>query len=303
MNILITGGAGFIGSNTAKKLKTLGHNIIILDNFSTGHQNNIENHDNTYIMDITKNINKPFEDHKIDAVYDFAAHCSVRDSINDPINDAINNVIGGINVLETCRKFNVNKVIFASSGGTVYGENTGFPSYIYDDLKPICPYGAAKASVEKYIEYYKRTHKMNITILRYGNVYGFGQNTNCGVISLFIEKMLKDENPVMFGDGESIRDYIYIDDVVEVNIKALKMVNEILNVGTGVMTSTNQIFTELNKLFNNKFVNKYAEKINGEVKMNYIDVSALKRHYEPKITLKKGIELIWEKYKEKLESK
>ena len=304
MNILITGGAGFIGSHTAKKIQNNGHTVIIVDNFSTGLKENTKDFVYAYDLDITKDIELPFKEHKIDVVYHFAAHCNVRQSVKDPIKDAMINVIGSINVFEMCAKYKVKKIIFASSGGTVYGENFGFPSVTYDTTKPLCPYGAAKVACEQYLQYYHQAFNISTVILRYGNVYGFGQNASseAGVISIFMGKMLNGENPTIFGNGEHIRDYIYIDDVVRINYQCLRdeFTNIIMNVGTGIQTTTNDIFRQINSLFDNKFEEKHISAQDGEIKVNYLFIDPLLKKPEliPKTKLKEGIEQTFKKYKE-----
>jgi UDP-glucose 4-epimerase len=294
MNILVTGGAGFIGSNTIDVLNTQGHNITVIDNLSTGDilnlisVINIHTNNSFFSDDITnlKSMEKIFKEGKFDAVYHFAAHMNVRESVENPIEDANTNIIGSLNILECCRKYGVKKVIFSSSGGTVYGKADLLPTPVsYLDKKPICPYGIAKLTIENYMNYYRNTYGIETIILRYGNVYGERQNpkSEAGVVSIFLKQMFNGVNPVIFGNGKQTRDYIYISDVVKVNVDMLDTDIEeqsysigydesnIFNVGTGVETSVNQLFDILNEFFDNKYIKIYNDAKIGELERSCLN--------------------------------
>lgn len=296
MNILVTGGAGFIGSHTAEVLQSLGHKVFILDNFSTGSMENIQFLDEWrlfYGVNICdyEAVDKVFNNIyniKFDVVYHFAAHMNVRESVENPISDAQTNIIGSLNILECCRKYGVKKVIFSSSGGTVYGRASIIPTPVsYMDKKPICPYGIAKLTIEHYMNYYRDTYGIETIILRYGNVYGERQNpkSEAGVVSIFLEQMFNGINPVIFGNGKQTRDYIYIGDVVKINVDILDFEMEeyshtdaengdiinTFNVGTGIETSVDQLFDILNELFDNKYVKMYNEAKVGELERSCLN--------------------------------
>ena len=293
LNILVTGGAGFIGSHTVDALIKLGHSVTVVDNLITGKQENINSRAQFINCDITnkRQIDRIFryERYPFDVVYHFAAHMNVRESVDDPVNDAEVNILGSLNVLNLCHKYNAKKLIFSSSGGTVYGQSDTLPTQEHFDLKPICPYGIAKVTIEKYMEYYRKAYGMDIVILRYGNVYGKRQNpkSEAGVISIFIDKMSNNENPIIFGDGKDTRDFIYIDDVVKVNIDVIGKtsgINDfyIYNVGTGHEISINWLFHIVNDNFGGKFEEIHTEAKYGEIKNSCLDVSRLMKKFEIK---------------------
>lgn len=276
LNILVTGGAGFIGSHTVDALIKLGHSVTVADNLITGKQENINSRAQFINCDITnkRQIERVFkyERYPFDVVYHFAAHMNVRESVDNPVNDAEVNILGSLNVLDLCQKYNAKKLIFSSSGGTVYGAAKVVPTNEEYSLNPICPYGLAKMTVEKYMEYYRKAYGMDIVILRYANVYGKRQNSKseAGVISIFLDKMSNNENPIMFGDGNNTRDFIYIDDIVDINIKSINGITIednrfIYNVGTGKETSINWLFDIINSYFGHKFLKKYTEVKYGEI--------------------------------------
>ena len=249
MNILVTGGAGFIGSHIVDKYLEHGHNVTIIDNLSTGKKENINPKAQFIELDIKDNtIKKVFEKGNFDILSHQAAQMDVRVSVNDPKFDAQNNIIGSLNLYENCKEYGVKKIIFASSGGTVYGEQNEFPCSEDHSTNPLSPYGIGKLTNEHYLYYYKEVYGISSVALRYGNVYGPRQNPNgeAGVIAIFANKFINNEQPVINGDGLITRDYIYISDVVEANLKSLdENVNGIYNVTTGIETNVNDIFKVL----------------------------------------------------------
>lgn len=252
MKICITGGAGFIGSNIADRYIDLGHEVVIIDNLSLGFKENIPAGAKFYQEDInSQNLLKIFEEEKFDIVNHHAAQMSVRYSVELPIDDAQTNILGGINVMSCAHKTGVKKIIFASSAGTVYGEQSDFPCDESHPNMPISPYGVSKYSTEKYLQYYNSLFGMNYVIFRYTNVYGRRQNPNgeAGVIAIFAHKMLKGEDTYLTGEGKISRDYVYIDDVVEANVLALEEnVAGIFNISTEVEVDLHYIFEELSLL-------------------------------------------------------
>ncbi len=252
MKILVTGGAGFIGSHITDAYIKLGHEVVILDNFSSGKEENVNSKARVIKADINdENISEIFEKEKFDILNHHAAQMNVRVSVDDPKFDANTNILGSINLFEAARRAGVKKIIFASSGGTVYGEQEKFPAEENDRKEPCSPYGISKFSTENYLFYYDSVHGINRVVLRYGNVYGARQNPHgeAGVVAIFINKMLAGEQPVINGDGLITRDYIYIEDVVAANVKALDdAVQGIFNVTTSVETNVNHIFRRLKEL-------------------------------------------------------
>jgi UDP-glucose 4-epimerase len=311
MKILIVGGAGFIGSHTAERLIKKGHGIYIIDNYSTGNRDNIKDfidYDNVLCAQIPPVFEKDtaidnlFKKEKFDAVIHLAAQANVRRSIENPISDAMTNVVGSIFIFELCRKYGIKKIVFSSSGGTVYGESDLIPTpEWHTEAIPSSPYGVAKLSIEHYLDYYQKNNILEPIILRYGNVYGPRQSekSEAGVISIFIRQMLNNENPTIFGDGNKTRDYVYVDDVVDANELALTCCGkpyDIFNIGTGKETSVNDLFNELNKRFDNKIVAKFLPDKVGEINRSCLDIEASENYlkWKPKTTLYEGIDRTFE---------
>ncbi len=292
MNILITGGAGFIGSHIVDKFLEEGHNITVLDNLSTGNLNNLK-HNIDKIKFIEKDIlDKDLDFNNIDVVVHHAAQINVRTSVENPILDGDINILGLINILEQMKKNNVNHIIFASSGGAVYGE----PQYMPVDEKhivaPMSPYGLSKFCGEEYIKLYNRLYNINYTILRYSNVFGERQDPlgEAGVISIFIDKILKGQSPVIFGDGNQTRDFVYVGDVANANLMALNWKNKIVNIGTGVETSVNKLYEVIANELNFKNNAIYKAPREGEVYKIALNIDyAKKLGWKPVISLEEGI--------------
>jgi len=217
MKILVTGGAGFIASQIADAFINEGHDVYILDNLSTGFEKNINPKAKFINADITSlSIFEIFSKEKFDVVNHHAAQIDVRKSVADPIFDANTNILGTINLLQACTKTGVKKFMFASTGGAVYGEQEYFPADENHPTNPVSPYGITKLTIEKYLYFYKNEYGLNYTILRYANVYGPRQNPfgEAGVVAIFASKLLKNENPVINGEGKQTRDYVFVEDVV-----------------------------------------------------------------------------------------
>ncbi|MCL5069967.1 MAG: NAD-dependent epimerase/dehydratase family protein [Actinobacteria bacterium] len=252
MKILITGGAGFIGSHVADLLIENNFDISVVDDLSTGKIENINPKAKFYKCDIRDRgeLLRIIETEKPQTVIHNAAQLSVRNSVEDPVNDAEINIIGGLNLLEACRKFKVKKIIFASSGGVVYGEQQNFPAEENHPTKPISPYGVAKLSFEKYLYYYQYTFGIKYIALRYANIYGPRQDPfgEAGVVAIFSKKLLNGGQPVINGDGLQTRDYVFVKDVARANLSAIRSeVTGEINIGTSIETNVNDIFNILKK--------------------------------------------------------
>lgn len=295
MKILVTGGAGFIASHIADALIEQGHHVVIVDNMSAGKPSNINKKARFYQEDIrSRAISEIFAEEKFDAVDHHAAQIDVRKSVNDPGRDADINILGSLNLLENCVKHGVHKFVFASSGGTVYGENPRLPATEDDATVPLSPYGISKLTMEKYLYYYHSTYGINYSILRYGNVYGPRQDPHgeAGVIAIFILKILGGQAPVIFGDGSQLRDYVYVQDVVKANLLSLDLpLNTYCNVGTGVGTSVNELFSIIRELTGFGHGAEYTEARKGELMRNYLDYGRLNRlrGWKPEVNIKEGI--------------
>ena len=296
MKILITGGAGFIGSHVADLLIENNFDVSIVDNLSSGKLENINPKARFYKCDARDSeIFKIIEIEKPQIVIHNAAQLSVRNSVDDPLNDASINIIGGLNVLEACRKIKVRKIIFASSGGVVYGEQQYFPADENHPTKPISPYGVAKLSFEKYLFYYNYIFGIKYICLRYANVYGPRQDPHgeAGVVAIFSKKLLNNEQPVINGDGKQTRDYVYVKDVAAANLSAIRndFVGEI-NIGTGIETDVNNVFDILKKAAGKKDL----KEVHGPAKTGEQERSVLSYKkaqtilgWEPKVKIKEGL--------------
>ena len=304
MKILVTGGAGFIGSNIVDALIEKKHKVVIVDNLATGNIKNVNKKAKFYKVSVCdrKKIDEIFKKEKIDIVIHHAAQLDVRKSVEDPCFDADVNIKGALNILEACKNTKVKKIIFASSGGTIYGEcGTKAP----DEkafANPLSPYGVAKLSVEHYIKAYSALYGLKYTILRYANVYGPRQDVNgeAGVVAIFIGRMSQNKEFFIFGDGKQLRDYVYVKDVVSANIKSLtKGNNEVINIGTNKTTSVTKLAQELSKVigYSNKPI--FKPKRNGELFKSFLNISKAKKvlGWEPKVSIVEGLKNTVEYFK------
>jgi len=305
MKILVTGGAGFIASQIADAYILEGHEVHILDNLSTGFEKNINPKAIFINSDITsQSILSLFKKERFDVVNHHAAQIDVRKSVNDPIFDANTNILGTINLLQAAVKTGVKKFMFASTGGAVYGEQEYFPADEKHPTNPVSPYGITKLCIEKYLFFYKIEYKLNYTILRYANVYGPRQNPfgEAGVVAIFTNKLLKNENPVINGDGEQTRDYVFVEDVVKANVIALNdNTSDIYNIGTGVETSVNELFAKLNQISGSKASEKHGPAPKGEQARSVITSDKLykKFNWKPSIKIEEGLKKTFESFKSK----
>jgi UDP-glucose 4-epimerase len=252
MKILVTGGAGFIGSHVVEAYLAAGHEVCVVDDLSTGFRRNVPGNVRLHEVDIRSHwLSEVFAAEKPEVVSHQAARANVRESFEKPLLYAEVNVVGSVNVLECCRKSGVRKVIYASTGGAVYGEPQALPVTEDHPVNPIDPYGASKHHVEHYLRIYKSSFGVDYTILRYPNVYGPRQDPfgEAGVVAIFVGKMLKGSQPTINGTGDQERDFVYAGDIARAGVLALgRAGGEILNLGSGVPTSVNRVFEELNEL-------------------------------------------------------
>jgi len=310
MKILVTGGAGFIGSHIVDLYIKEGYEVAVVDDLSTGNAEYINKKAKFYKLDINElNVNDYklediFKEERPDIVNHHAAQISVIDSIKDPVFDAKVNILGTLNLLENCIRYGVKKFIFASSGGTVYKETDKFPVDENHPLKSLSPYGVSKLAIENYLYFYKKVHHLDSIIFRYSNVYGPRQDPygEAGVVAIFINKMLKGENPIINGDGNQTRDFVYISDAAKVNLLALKEDYEnkiksdeltIFNIGTGIETSVNGLFYKLKKITNSDVKEIHGPPKLGELRRSCLSFNKAKKilGWEPYLYIDQGLKL------------
>lgn len=296
MNILVTGGAGFIASHIVDKYIDEGHNVVVIDDLSAGIKGNINEKAEFYNIDLYKdNIGDILKKHKIEIINHHAAQIDLRKSITDPVSDARINIEGSLNLFQKALKCGIKKIIFASSGGSIYGEQTKFPADENHKVNPLSPYGISKLTVENYLQFYKYHFGLEHVILRYSNVYGprQGSKGEAGVVSIFIKKLNLGKQPVINGDGTNTRDFLFVKDVVKANLKALSLNGSaILNISTSVETNINELFEMINKLCGNKAKIMHSEPIPGEQKRSVLDNNMAKEilDWVPDYDIKRGLE-------------
>ena len=295
MKILVTGGAGFIGSHIVDAYVAAEHQVVVIDDLSTGHEKNVNPKAQFYKMGVrSEALRELFESERFDVVNHQAARGNVRASMEDPMIYADVNIRGGINLLECCRMFGVNKMIYSSTGGCVYGEPQYLPADEKHPMQPRDPYGASKASFELYLPVYQINYGLKFTILRYPNVYGPRQDPfgEAGVVSIFIGQMLGGIQAIINGDGEQLRDFVYIADIVRANLMVLEKGDGIIcNLGWGEGVSVNQIFGNLKTMINYPLEEMHGPAKLGEVRETYLDVNNAREKlgWEPEVVLEEGL--------------
>lgn len=306
MKVLVTGGAGFIGSHVVDGLIHLGHEVVVVDNLVTGYRHNLNPCGKFYETSLLDpELGEIFRREKPDIVSHHAAQNDVRRSNTNPVFDAQHNIIGSIRLLQYCIEYGVKKVIYASSGGTVYGEPAYLPVDEAHRIAPISPYGISKHTVEHYLFLASANADLNYTVLRYANIYGPRQHPSggAGVIAIFAESMLKGEAPTIFGNGSSTRDYLFISDAVEANLLALSGGDrEMYHVSSGEETSLNELFCRLKQTIGSIPEHKvtfelsplYAKPRLGEIHRIALDPEKIQRDlgWTPRISLQDGLEQI-----------
>ncbi|MBL7033733.1 MAG: NAD-dependent epimerase/dehydratase family protein [Candidatus Delongbacteria bacterium] len=295
MNLLVTGGAGFIGSHTVDALLERGDRVAVVDNLCTGSRANLNPAATFYEMDIqSPDIATVIQEEKITHIMHCAAQIDVRKSVEDPVYDARVNILGSINLLQLGQQHGVKKFVLSSTGGAIYGEQDCFPADEKHPLRPISPYGICKLTIENYLFYFQHEFGLDYFIVRYANVYGPRQNSKgeAGVVAIFCDRLLEGGEPVINGDGTQTRDYVYVGDVVRANLMALDSESpDIVNIGTGVETDVNQIFTLIRDALAIDAAEKHGPGMPGEQQRSVIDNSkaASLLGWRPQVMLTEGI--------------
>jgi UDP-glucose 4-epimerase len=296
MKVLVTGGAGFIGSHLVDALVEAGHEAVIVDNLATGSQSNLNSKARVYHTSITDydELRKVIEQERPDIVNHHAAQTSVRHSMADPSYDAQVNIVGSINLLRLCVEFGVKKVLFASTCAA-YAPPEYIPMREDHPKRPESAYGLAKHTVENYIRFFHETQGLNYKIFRYGNVYGPRQNPGgeAGVVAIFTGQMLGGTQPTIFGDGKKTRDYIYVGDVVRANMLGMadEGDNDVYNVAGGKEVTDFEIFDAVREATGVVVEPRYAERRPGEASRVSLDCSKVSKvlRWTPTVQLQDGI--------------
>lgn len=296
MRVLVTGGAGFIGSHLVDALLAAGHETITIDNLVTGERDNIHPDVHFYEADIrdTDAVNALFARERPEVLIHEAAQLDVRRSVADPGYDADVNIVGTLRLLQAGLENGLQKVLFASSGGAIYGNTAVMPTPETNPTAPISPYGVSKLSIEHYLHYYHEVHGLPYVALRYSNVYGPRQNPHgeAGVISIFAERLLRGEAATIYGDGENTRDYVYVSDVVSANLAALASDKVgAYNVGTGIETTVNTIFRQINTLTEAGAEERHGEAKAGEQRRSCLSTAKARADFgwQPQMGLAEGL--------------
>jgi UDP-glucose 4-epimerase len=303
MKILVTGGAGFIGSWVAETFLKEGHKVLIIDDLSTGREENIPVNSDFIKCDIRDfdKVEKVVSQFKPEIIDHHAAQIDVRKSVENPVHDAEINILGTLNLIEAAMRNGVKKFIFASTGGAIYGEPEIIPADETTEPFPISPYGTSKYAIEKYLGYYNYVHGFDYVALRYANVYGPRQNPHgeAGVIAIFCNRILSQTPCTVFGDGGQTRDYVYVEDVAAANLKSLTAPVGSYNIGTGIETSVNGLISELKKSSCSDFEVNYGEERPGEVRSISLEVTLAGQilDWRPSVDLAEGIQKTWDWFK------
>ena len=295
MNILVTGGAGFIGSQIVDAYINKNHHVVVVDNLSKGQKNFINPKATFHELSISSpSIEQIIKTNNIEIINHHAAQISVTDSVKDPVKDAESNIIGTLQLLQSAVKLDVKKFIFASTGGAIYGEQDSFPAKENHPQKPISPYGISKLSIEGYLRFYQEQYGIKSIIFRYGNVFGPRQNPNgeAGVVAIFCNRLLKDQAPIINGDGEQTRDYIFIKDVVQANLLALNTeITSTYNIGTSKETSVNEITRILLQIAKSNISAEKIKRNNYEQLRSCLDYQKIEKSlgWKPMVSIEEGL--------------
>ncbi|MEK6589225.1 MAG: NAD-dependent epimerase/dehydratase family protein [Nitrospinota bacterium] len=296
MNILVTGGAGFIGSHVVDRYITEGYHVFIIDNLVTGKLKNLNPDAKFYKIDIrdSKRLEDIFKEYTIDCINHHAAQMDVRRSVDDPIYDGDVNILGSLNLLQLAIKYGTKRFIFASTGGAVYGEQKYFPADEEHSQNPLSPYGVSKLSLEKYLYFYKTAYNLDYTVLRYANVYGPRQDPHgeAGVVAIFARKILHGEPPVINGDGEQTRDYTFVEDAADANVLVIKNgISGVYNIGTGKETTVNELCTMMLQIAEADIKPIHGPQKMGEQRRSVINYNKMKTQcgWFPKYPLEAGL--------------
>jgi UDP-glucose 4-epimerase len=296
MKIMVTGGAGFIGSHVVDTFIKNDHEVVVVDDLSTGRRSNLNPAATFYQVDIrSPELAEVFEKERPQIVDHHAAQMDVRRSVDDPLFDADVNALGSIKLIELARQYDVERFIYISTGGAVYGEPEYLPCDEAHPVNPICPYGASKHTVEHYLFMYRELYGLDYVVLRYPNVYGPRQDPHgeAGVVAIFCGQMLNEAPVVINGDGKQERDFVFVEDCARANILALTTENSntIFNLGYGKGTNINEIYEKLKIIIGYELVVEHGPAKAGETRRIFLEASKADKYlnWKPTIGLEPGL--------------
>jgi UDP-glucose 4-epimerase len=305
MKVIVTGGAGFIGSHVCDRLVEGGHEVHALDDLSSGLKDNLDARVHLHVLDIrSREAAELVLDERPQALFHLAAQMDVRRSVADPAFDADVNLRGLLNLLEACVKAGTRRVLFSSTGGAIYGEQDAFPASESHPQRPCSPYGVSKAAGELYLNYYRLQHGLSWAALRYANVYGPRQNPHgeAGVVAIFCDRLLDEKPCTIYGDGAQTRDFVYVEDVARANLAALESdFVGALNIGTRCETDVNALYAQLAKVAEVARPAVHAEAKPGEQRRSCIDPQRALDvlGWSPRIALADGLARTWRFFAER----
>ncbi len=315
LHILVTGGAGFIGSHIVDAYLRAGHRVTVIDSLASGRMTNVNAGAQFFHDDIrSATVDAIFRQGRFDLINHQAAHIDLRRSVTYPWHDADVNILGTLNLLECACRYGVKRIIFASTGGAIYGNSGPYPTPESHPAHPLSPYGVAKLAGEHYLQYYQAVHGLRPVTLRYANVFGPRQDPHgeAGVVAIFIGRLLHGDSPVIFGDGGQTRDFVFVGDVARANLLALDYLMEdsegsdalVVNVGTGHELSVNELYGMLKKFTPNGIDPIFAPPKPGEQRRSAIDPSLAKRTlgWEPLVPVQEGLRQTWDWFANSRES-
>lgn len=296
MRALVTGGAGFIGSNLVDALIERGDSVEIVDNLSSGKHENVNAQAQLHVLDVREPLDGLFAELRPDVCFHLAAQADVRVSVERPYYDAEVNVIGTVRVLEAARSSGA-RVVFSSTGGAIYGE-CDKPADEASERLPLAPYGTAKLAAEEYLLTYQRLHGMANVVLRFGNVFGPRQDPHgeAGVVAIFLGRLRDGETCLIFGDGKQERDYVYVGDVVAAALKAAEAEGGVFNVGTGRASSVLELYELCRKVAGSDLEAQHAPARTGELQRSVLDINkaADELGWRPDTSLEEGLRHTWD---------
>jgi len=307
VKILVTGGAGFIGSHVVDTFLGAGHEVAVVDNLSTGNRAWVNPRAKLHAVDLRSGrLAEVFAAARPEVVAHLAAQAAVGRSVTDPVFDASVNVGGGLNLLDCCRRFGVRRMIYSSSGGAGYGDTDVLPTPETHPSLPMSPYGITKVAMELYVGAWTQIFGMSGISLRYANIYGPRQNHQgeAGVVAIFCHRLLTGQAPVINGDGEQTRDFVYVGDVARANLLALERSDATggINIATGIETSVNDIYAGLMSAAGSSVAARYGPARPGEQRRSCLDPKLAERvlGWRPTVTLGEGLTRTYDFFRKEL---